>query len=88
MNNNNDHNVTEPNSGSDDNPTILSDTIMHDDRNTSPATSTNPKASTKHGMLLEIQCLLSVPCYEALGKKDMKKNDIINGMYEHLFSNS
>ena len=61
---------------------------MCNDENTSPSASTNPEASTKHGILLEMQCLLLAPSYEALGNKDMKKNNIINGMHEYFFNNS
>ena len=69
----NGRNPIEPNSANDVNPTTSNDLVTPNDAMTAPMTSNKTEASTKHGMLLEIQCLLSVPCYEAIGKKDMKK---------------
>ena len=48
----------------------------------------NVDVATKQSFLIEMKILLSMLYYEALTKKDVKKDNIINSIYKQLFSNS
>ena len=47
-----------------------------------------PAATTKHGLLMECQNVLSVICYETANTRDMKQDVLIASMHKLLFSNS
>ena len=50
-----------------------------------PADASKQKASGNR-ILVELQNFLSVVCYEAINKKDMKRDDIMMQMHAKLFS--
>ena len=52
------------------------------------STSHASRKPTKNGTLHELQLLLSVACYEAANKKDMKTEELMAKCHEQLFSNS
>ena len=44
--------------------------------------------ATTNGLIIEMQNLLSVPCYECVNQKTMKNNELIGTIHDQLFSNS
>ena len=52
------------------------------------STSNTSRKPTKNGMLNELQNTLSIACYEAANKKDMKEDKLMIKCCNELFSNS
>ena len=60
----------------EDHDVIMSPIITQDDESSKTCVLINLEPSEKHYTSIEMKCLLSVTCYEAIIKKDMKKDDI------------
>ena len=79
-------NIDEIHADSDDDNSVTANLYyVNDTLNTSASNAS--RKPTKNGILNELQNTLSIACYEAANKKDMKADELMIKCYNELFSN-